>query len=89
MSNLPFRREQIISMATNLAREIGLYNVTATKVTNLCKCSRATLYYHFEDMSDLREEIIRLAIEKGYKKILRDVEEMNDPVRTIIPRGMK
>lgn len=87
MSNLPFRRDQIINIATNLALNIGIYEVTSAKVASLCKCSRAVIHYHIGTMDDLRAEIVRKAIEHGHKDILSEVVESGDPMSRIIPRG--
>jgi AcrR family transcriptional regulator len=56
-----YTRQDIVQAAFGIAREEGLYKLTARKVAARLRCSTAPVYSHFESMHDLERAVIRKA----------------------------
>ncbi|MDE6075005.1 MAG: TetR/AcrR family transcriptional regulator [Clostridia bacterium] len=72
-----FSKEQIVAAALDIAREQGIAALTARAVADKLNCSVAPVFSVFENMDELREEVIRQAksvydgyIEEGLKQVL-------------------
>ncbi|MDE6790238.1 MAG: TetR/AcrR family transcriptional regulator, partial [Clostridia bacterium] len=72
-----FSKGQIVLAALDIVREQGITALTARAVADKLKCSVAPVFSVFENMDELREEVIRQSkldydgfIEEGFKKVL-------------------
>lgn len=58
---IKFTKEQIVSYATQLVREEGMAALTARALAERLKCSVVPIFSAFENMDELRTEVIRRA----------------------------
>lgn len=72
-----FSKEQIVFAALDIVREQGITALTARAVADKLNCSVAPVFSVFENMDELREEVIRQAkivydgyIEEGLKQVM-------------------
>lgn len=73
------KKELIADTYTRLLAEIPGGNITVTMLIRECGISRQTFYYHFRDIMDVVEYILR----KGLSDILAAPEDSDDPAEAI------
>ena len=57
------KREIILQEAVRMAEEIGIQSVTRNPLALRVGCANGAVSYHFETMENLRDEIVRTAVE--------------------------
>lgn len=76
----PSSKPQILAAALALAKELGLRNFSRADVAVRAEVASATVSYHFGEMTDLRREVVEIAIEKEVLSVLADARaDRNSP----------
>lgn len=57
------KRNQILEQAVTYAEEVGIQSIRRNQLADRLKIARGSLAYHFGAMDNLRNEIVRHAIE--------------------------
>lgn len=74
------RQAQIMSRATQLARDGALYDMTADDVAESVGVKRPTVLHYYGSMQGLRDAVVAMAIEKENLSIIAQAIAANDPL---------
>lgn len=69
----PNSKAEILDAAVSVATREGLRNFSREQVAKEAKVAEATVSYHFENMDELRCEVVKVATERKLTSILDDV----------------
>ena len=70
MPRLKFTKEVVVEAGYELMKKEGFQNVSVRKIANYLKCSTAPIYFNFNTVDELKEEIIDKCKEKLKKYLL-------------------
>jgi AcrR family transcriptional regulator len=81
------RRDQLIDVATRLVDEFGFHHVSIEAIAHAAGVTRATVYQHFTDLSELLEAVIDQETSRALAQVseatLPDLTE-GDPVELML-----
>lgn len=66
------RKEQILNTAIDVAIEYGLRQLTRRAIANKMQCASALINHYFDNIENLRQIVLRTAIEKEIIPILAE-----------------
>ncbi len=64
------RRDQILDAALEMVSQDGIQNLRRQELTEHLGISKNLINHHFGDMDALREEIVRLAVERRHLRVI-------------------
>jgi AcrR family transcriptional regulator len=74
------RKEQVLEISINLAKEIGYTKITRELIAERANISVSLVNYHFKTVEHLKKLVLRFAIKRGIKKIIAQAIINNDPL---------
>jgi AcrR family transcriptional regulator len=87
----PWRREQLLGAAVEVASTVGLGNLTIKDVAGQAGVAPSTIHYHFSDIEGVMLGIVERSLEQMYDQRLVAIHEVPDIVsklRTLIELGV-
>ena len=75
MPKLKFTKEVVVEAGYELMKKEGFQNVSVRKIANYLKCSTAPIYFNFNTVDELKEEIIDKCKEKLKKYLYGNYAE--------------
>ena len=64
MPKLKFTKEVIVDAAYDILKEEGFESISARKIAKKLNCSTAPIYFNFETVEKVKEEVINLCEKK-------------------------
>lgn len=88
-NNPVIRREEILNAAIELANKIGYQNITRDAVASLAGISAGLIALYFNTMAQLKEAVMRTAIEKEILPIIAQGLGLGDPQAQEVNQDLK
>lgn len=79
----------ILENALDLAEELGLGNFTSKDLSERCNCRHTNIFYHFGNMAYLRQEMMKLAIERRNLPVLAQGLVSKDQIARSAPDALQ
>lgn len=80
------RRKELFESAIGLAEGGNLYDMSVHQIAKRCDCSRPHFYNHFDNITALRDAVIKFAMHSSNVSILAQALTASDPrVKDITP----
>lgn len=79
----------ILSKALGLADSVGIKNYSSTELAAECDLTHSNIFYHFDNMDFLREEVMRLAIASANVGVIAQGLAMKCPIANTAPEKLK
>ena len=83
------RRESILAAGVKASEKIGYLTVTRVDIAKVAGVSPALVQYHFNTMDELRERLIKKAIETENVRVLAQAMGVLDPSTAEAPQELK
>lgn len=83
------RKEQLLLVAVDLAKRDGYANVTRAAISELAGVSEALVSHYFGGMNDMKEAIMREAVDHGVIEIVAQGLGAGDPLARLAPESVK
>ena len=87
----PWRREQLLGVAVEVANTVGLGNLTIKDVAEQAGVAPSTIHYHFSDIEGVMLGIVDRSLEQMYDQRLEAIQGVPDimgKLRTLIELGV-
>ena len=83
------RRGYILEAAIELARQDGYLNIRKEGIAARCGIGAGTVHSAYGSMADIRNDVVRVAIERGIISILADALAQKHPLARNAPDHLK
>lgn len=82
------QKEDIINSALELLKESNIDNIQARTLAKKLKCSTQPIFYQFNNMEEIKQEVVKKAIEI-YRKYMLDIHDKEKPYKNMSRNYLK